>query len=157
MIRIGACSEHFTVTGQSSHSLAVSEKEKINIGVNSQHCMTGNRSIISKRKSSFGENFRCVWVIFFAGFYCLYFKHINSQKTTTHTLGWKRPVSNSAVFSFWQTRHPHSALAVMHSFNMQLPHLSSPYVLWKLERTYFSFNIILQQRDPPVVFVAKNT
>lgn len=60
MIRIGECLEHFTVTGQSSHSLAVSEKEKINIGVNSQHCMTGNRSIIPKRKSSFGENFTCM-------------------------------------------------------------------------------------------------
>lgn len=138
MIKTGESSEHFTVTGQGSHSLALSEKEKINKRLNSQHCMTGNRIITPKRKSSFGENFGCLWVIFY-GFYCRYFTHVNSQKIIVHTLGWKRPVSNSAVFLFLfrKTRHLHSTLNVMYGFSMQSPDGNSQYVLWKLERTSY--------------------
>lgn len=144
MIRIGECSEHFTVTGQSSHSLAVSEKEKINIGVNSQHCMTGNRSIIPKRKSSFGENFRCVWVIFFCRFLLSLFQTYKFTENNYPYFGLeKTSVKFSCIFILVDKTSFHSALTVMHGFNRQLPRLSSPYVFWKLERTYFSFNINL--------------
>lgn len=64
---IGESSEHFTA--QSSHSLVLSEKEKINIRLNSQHCMASNRRITPKRKSSFGENFRCLSL--FCGWFLL--------------------------------------------------------------------------------------
>lgn len=107
MIRIGECSEHFTVTGQSSHSLALSEKEKINIRINSRHCMTGNRITTPKRKSGFGENFRCLWVIFW--WFLLSLFHIHKfTKNNYPYFGLEKTSVNVSCIFITKTRHPHS-------------------------------------------------